>query len=245
MNKLRKPPSGFTMVPNALIRSATLSLKAKGLYCLLFSKPDNWIYVEEALIKESADGRESYRSGIKELVDTGWLNKVQVRDEKGVFSHIDWHLSVDGKPVVGESVDGQAVAGQSPANNTDDIKTDGIKTLPPTPKGAAHVNPFAVDFELEFWPTYPNKVGKPAALKAYLKAKPELPALRAGLQLWKESTDWQKDDGRFIPHPTTFLNQRRWEDIPREMAKPKTQEQAINDACWDTILNPNQQKQLA
>jgi len=38
MNKLRKPPSGFTMVPNALIRSDTLSLKAKGLYCLLFSK---------------------------------------------------------------------------------------------------------------------------------------------------------------------------------------------------------------
>ncbi|TAV00333.1 helix-turn-helix domain-containing protein [Rhizobium ruizarguesonis] len=105
MNKLRKAPSGFTMVPNALIRSSDLSLKAKGLYCLLFSKPDNWIYMEEALVNESADGRESYRSGIKELVESGWLTKVQVRDDKGVFSHIDWHLSDDGLAVAGGKAD--------------------------------------------------------------------------------------------------------------------------------------------
>jgi len=108
------------MVPNALIRSATLSLKAKGLYCLLFSKPDHWIYMEDALVNESADGRESYRSGIKELVETGWLTKVQIRDDKGVFSHVEWTLSDDGL-----AVDGKPVAGQSPTNNTDEIKTDG------------------------------------------------------------------------------------------------------------------------
>ncbi|WP_261316767.1 helix-turn-helix domain-containing protein [Rhizobium leguminosarum] len=128
MNKLRKPPSGFTMVPNALIRSSSISLKAKGLYCLLFSKPDNWIYVEEALVNESADGRESYRSGIKELVETGWLTKVQVRDDKGVFSHVDWHLSDDGS----------AVAGESPTNNTDLIRTEGeIPSVSPKPKTKA------------------------------------------------------------------------------------------------------------
>ncbi|GAK69322.1 hypothetical protein RRU01S_04_01440 [Agrobacterium rubi TR3 = NBRC 13261] len=133
MNKLRKPPSGFTMVPNALIRSDALSLKAKGLYCLLFSKPDNWIYMEDALVNESADGRDSYRSGIKELIETGWLIKVQVRDDKGVFSHIDWHLSDDG-----QSADGKPVAGQSPTSNTDENKTDReIPSVSPKPKTKA------------------------------------------------------------------------------------------------------------
>ncbi len=133
MNKLRKPASGFTMVPNALIRSDTLSLKAKGLYCLLFSKPDNWIYMEEALVKESLDGRESYRSGIMELVRAGWLSKVQVRDDKGVFSHIDWRLSDDGL-----AADGKPVAGQSPTNNTDLIKTDrAIPSVSPKPTKAS------------------------------------------------------------------------------------------------------------
>lgn len=130
------------MVPNALIRSATLSLKAKGRYCLLFSKPDNWIYLEEALIKESADGREAYRSGIKELVDSGWLNKVQVRDDKGVLRHIDWHLSVDGTPVDGEAVVGQLAAGKSPHNNTDDNNTDiVIPSVSPKPKTKAPAVP--------------------------------------------------------------------------------------------------------
>ena len=27
-----------------------------------------------------------------------------------------------------------------------------------------------------------------------------------------KSTDWTKDNGQFIPYPTTYLNQRRWED---------------------------------
>jgi hypothetical protein len=26
------------------------------------------------------------------------------------------------------------------------------------------------------------------------------------------SEQWRRDDGRFIPHPATWLNQRRWED---------------------------------
>ncbi|MGG7581725.1 hypothetical protein [Rhizobium sp. Nf11,1] len=206
MNKLRKPPNGFTMVPNALIRSAALSLKAKGLYCLLFAKPDNWVYVEEALIKESADGREAFRSGIMELVRAGWLTKVQVRDEKGVFSHIDWCLSVDGKPVNGSSVDGEAVAGKSPTNNTDDNNTELKKTYTPkAPKGAAS------GFD-EFWAAYPNKVGKPKALAVWNRLKPDFDAVMAGLKCWKASDQWTKDSGRFIPHPTTWLNREGWND---------------------------------
>ncbi|MDI7862371.1 hypothetical protein MRS76_10415 [Rhizobiaceae bacterium n13] len=162
MNKLRKPPSGFTMVPKALIRSPSLSLKAKGLYCLLFAKPDGWTYVEEALIRESTDGRDGFRACIAELVKSGWLSKQQVQDENRKFSHTDWHLSVDGKPGDGSSVDGKAVAGKSDTNNTDGNNTDLNKTVSPkAPKGAEAVNGFD-----EFWSAYPNKVGKPKAAAA-------------------------------------------------------------------------------
>lgn len=208
VNKLRKPPSGFTMVPNSLIRNDTLSLKAKGLYCLLFAKPDNWTYVEEALINESADGRESYRSGIMELVKAGWLTKVQVRDDKGVFSHIDWCLSVDGKPVNGLPVAGEPVAGKSPTNNTYDNNTDDKKTVPPkNPKGVETLADFA-----SFWEAYPIKVGKPKALAVWQRLKPDLQAVLSGLKRWKVAEQWTKDGGRFIPHPTTWLNREGWND---------------------------------
>ena len=33
-----------------------------------------------------------------------------------------------------------------------------------------------------------------------------------GLNNYKETEQWQKDNGKYIPNPATFLNQRRWED---------------------------------
>ncbi len=72
----------------------------------------------------------------------------------------------------------------------------------------------AVDFD-SFYSAYPKKVGKPAALKAWKAAKVkagELVTILADLATRSQSTDWQKDGGQFIPNPSTYLNQRRWED---------------------------------
>lgn len=74
----------------------------------------------------------------------------------------------------------------------------------------------------DFWEQYPKKVAKPAAEKAWRKVKPSkqlLADLIAGLERQKASADWQKDGGRFIPHPATWLNGRRWDDeLPQPAA---------------------------
>ena len=67
----------------------------------------------------------------------------------------------------------------------------------------------------KFWKLYPNKVGKAAAQKAWAKLKvtDELFALIAdGLAKQVMSDGWIKDSGKFIPHPSTWLNGKRWED---------------------------------
>lgn len=67
----------------------------------------------------------------------------------------------------------------------------------------------------EFWQDYPRKVAKPQALKAWKALKlnaSEIGTLMAGLQRAKQSDQWQRDAGKFIPHPATWLNGRRWED---------------------------------
>lgn len=69
-----------------------------------------------------------------------------------------------------------------------------------------------------FWETYPKKVGKPAALKAYKSAKIN-GALSTVLDDVREKTGteaWTKAKGQFIPNPATYLNQRRWEDFVQE-----------------------------
>jgi hypothetical protein len=76
-----------------------------------------------------------------------------------------------------------------------------------------------------FYSTYPRKVSKTNAEKAWKKQKCVLsevmPALQKQMKLWT--------DPQFIPHPATWLNGRRWEDevntksIPSQQTPYKTQ----------------------
>lgn len=67
----------------------------------------------------------------------------------------------------------------------------------------------------QFWGIYPRKVGKGAVERAWNKIRPD-PQLHEQILMAvykaKRSNDWQKDNGRYIPNPLTWLNQRRWED---------------------------------
>jgi hypothetical protein len=69
-----------------------------------------------------------------------------------------------------------------------------------------------------FYNAYPRRVGKAAALKAWNKNnRPSLEIILSAIKKQKASSQWQKDGGQFIPHPSTWLNEGRWEDeIPIE-----------------------------
>lgn len=68
----------------------------------------------------------------------------------------------------------------------------------------------------DFWQAYPRKVNKPGALKAWQNKKlnESIDIILAGLERWKGSRQWIKDNGQYIPHPATWLNQERWNDDP-------------------------------
>ena len=61
--------------------------------------------------------------------------------------------------------------------------------------------------------------------------------LIAAIERQKQSQQWIKDDGQYIPNPATWLNQGRWEDEvtpPRDIhAKPGYGVQKHNDHLGD------------
>jgi hypothetical protein len=66
-----------------------------------------------------------------------------------------------------------------------------------------------------FWKTYPNKVGKDAARKAFDKRKPDqalVDSMIEALGVQSRSDAWTKNGGQFVPHPATWLNAGRWMD---------------------------------
>jgi hypothetical protein len=69
------------------------------------------------------------------------------------------------------------------------------------------------EFE-QFWHAYPKKIGKKAAARAFHAAKdrPSLTTVLTAIEVAKYSEQWTKDNGQFIPHPATWLNQGRWAD---------------------------------
>ena len=63
-----------------------------------------------------------------------------------------------------------------------------------------------------FWEAYPKKTGKEAARKSFARAKADIGTMLSALEVQKQSEQWTKNNGQFIPNPTTWLNQGRWED---------------------------------
>lgn len=67
------------------------------------------------------------------------------------------------------------------------------------------------EFE-KFWSAYPRKEGKQKARQAFEKVTVSLETLLDAIERQKQSAQWSKDGGQFIPHPATWLNGKRWED---------------------------------
>ena len=81
----------------------------------------------------------------------------------------------------------------------------------------------------DFWKAYPNKVKKSAAITAWKSGKCEKIAdtIIADVQR-RCDTEWKGDGVQYVPHPTTYLHQRRWEDeTPPQERKDTIQTQAV------------------
>lgn len=75
-----------------------------------------------------------------------------------------------------------------------------------------------------FWSAYPRKTAKPQAAKAFARLRPDeslLAQMLSALALQSQSDQWQRDGGQFIPHASTWINNRRWEDQMPSLAKPQ------------------------
>lgn len=96
---------------------------------------------------------------------------------------------------------------------------------PPVPSAAVIPTSASLDqqtrdaaFEV-FWEEWPRKQAKGAARKAWQKIPiAEYLAVMAGLEKWRKSDQWTRG---VIPHPATWLNEKRWqdEDVPESGKK--------------------------
>ena len=213
---------GFTTVYREVAQDQRLSLKARGLFLLMQSLPEDWNYTISGLAQLANTGKDQIRSGLKELLEVGYLVKEQSHDGTGKFAGNIFILQENAPPLSGNPTTGNPTT-EKPSTENPTQQNNNIHIPPISPKGE-------VDLDMlfdRFWKAYPKKKAKTAAKKAWDKLKPSMELCRtmsAALEKAKKSEEWTKDGGQYIPYPATWLNGRRWEDETepsQEAAEPE------------------------
>lgn len=100
-------------------------------------------------------------------------------------------------------------------------------TKPPKRKKATAKEDYDLEGFNAFYAAYPRHEGKADALRAWNKLKPDIvlqTKMGEALTAQKKSPQWLKNNGQYIPMPSTWLNGKRWED-----EAPQSQSSSI----WD------------
>lgn len=108
--------------------------------------------------------------------------------------------------------------------NESNLKQNAINNNNDINKNTNNDNKRLVDDRFDrFWSAYPRHTAKVNAKKSFDKLNPDeqlLSEMLRAVEAQKQSEQWTKDNGQYIPHPATWINQRRWEDdLPKASVK--------------------------
>ena len=107
MNTLKKSKKNYTQVSNIILRDERLSLKAKGLFAYMDSKPEGWNFTILSISSQVKDGKSSVEAALNELKKYHYLRYEKLPNGKGIYSLIDDPKPENpdlGFPKVGKSV---------------------------------------------------------------------------------------------------------------------------------------------
>lgn len=197
----------FTSVSNDVIRNDKLSWKARGLFAYLWSMDDDWDFYEMELVKHATDGRDSLRSGLKELEQLGYLYRDRIRNEKGHLMDSNWLMSET--PMWNRPMSENPTL--SITNNKKDLLKVNTNTCAKTVQTPIFDRKEA--FQI-FWNEYNKKRSRDKAEKAFnnnCRNQETFNKILKAIPIQRKKLKWDEEK-RYQPFASTWLNQRRWED---------------------------------
>lgn len=215
----------YTVMSNYHLSDPRLSLKAVGLLSKMLSLPENWDYTIRGLTCICREGRDAIQGAVSELEEAGYIRRQQRHDENGKFAGNEYVIYES--PLTENPSTGKPLTENPPQLNTKSINY--LNNNPPynppqggRPRRQKQEAKSAPDWLPErfaaFWSSYPRGEGKQKAIQAWDRLQPDDNLLRnmaLGLMRQLQSPDWQRGIG--IPHASTWLNQRRWEDEVKDL----------------------------
>ncbi len=89
MNRVKKQKKCYSQISNTVAGDPYISLKAKGLFLFMESKPEGWNFTIRSMSKQLKDGIDSISSALKELKKYGYVIYYKQTDGTGIYELID------------------------------------------------------------------------------------------------------------------------------------------------------------
>ena len=121
-SNLKKCDVPFGMTPNDLLNNNSISMKAKGLFAFMQSKPEGWDFSVKMIALQTKDGIDSISAGLKELEIFGFLERKKVQTGNGFST--TYYLSFES--ILNDSNLGKSNLGKSINNSKKDISKKDI-----------------------------------------------------------------------------------------------------------------------
>jgi len=234
--------SNFTIVPNEVLRNPNVSAKAKIILGILLSNKVGWQSHRDALMSMMKEKETAIQGGLTELKELGYLIQLRYRDKSSkkimgmVWAYTDTPYTL-GKPnpdflkILEDNNLEFFETPKIPENHNVGLhsmettameyiyirnkKTKGNNTSSAPPL-ELRITPSLFE---TFWRMYPNHDKKGEALSRWKTIcnrvdRPLWIRVRQAIRDQKNTDRWKKG---FIPLASTWLNQSRWLDDPKEM----------------------------
>lgn len=162
-----------------------------------------------AMLRYAANGSESSLTGNERFLFP--VFKAQIDRDIETYEVKVTNGSKGGRPKTKEN---QEEPNETEQNQTESKKTETRKIEDRRKKIEDRRQKIGILFD-RFWAVYPRHTAKATALKAFEKIDPDeelLDRMVAAVDRQKQTSQWQENNGQYIPYPATWLNQRRWED---------------------------------
>ena len=220
----------YVIVDKAFLLNEKISLKAKGLLALLLSYPDNWQFYEAEIVQHAADKANSLSSGLKELIENGYIVRKLGKDETGKFKGYEYHIyekpitekpitekPITEKPITEKPITEKPITENSVLLNNKDTKNKDTKNKNTKNKNTKNKNTktasspeLASEFK-EWYSKYPHPRNEQQTMKNYIKARKTYSAeqLMTALNNYLAEIEEQHTDKRYIKHSTNFVGQEQ------------------------------------
>src|ERR1700691_4630637 len=90
------PENPFVMINKKCLQDKDLSWDARGLLAYLLSLPNDWKIHVSHLVKQypkKGGGEKAIHRMLNELIEAGYCERIQVKDETGLFGGTDYHIT--------------------------------------------------------------------------------------------------------------------------------------------------------